>query len=86
MKRTQIQLPDALYARVKRFSAASELSLAEITRRGIELYLERYPEPQIESTAWKLPVVKAGKPKVALADLRSLLANTEGTRSLSSSR
>ena len=41
MIRTQIQLPDDLYRRAKRFGAAREMSLAEMTRRGLELLLDR---------------------------------------------
>jgi hypothetical protein len=39
MTRTQIQLPDELYQRAKAFAAQRELSLAEVTRRGLELFL-----------------------------------------------
>ena len=35
MIRTQIQLPDELYRRVKRLAAEREMSLAEMTRRGL---------------------------------------------------
>ena len=44
MTRTQIQLPDELYERAKRFGSARELSLAEMTRRGLEMFLARFPE------------------------------------------
>ena len=60
MTRTQIQLPDSLYERAKQFAAASELSLAEITRRGIELYLERYPPVDLIDLVFDLMVEHDG--------------------------
>lgn len=77
MTRTQIQLPDSLYERAKQFAAASELSLAEITRRGIELYLERYPPPQLVRSGWKLPTASLGKSSIPLENLRDFLASEE---------
>ena len=46
MTRTQIQLPDELYQRAKAFAAQRELSLAEVTRRGLELFLDRFPSTE----------------------------------------
>ncbi|NJM43805.1 MAG: hypothetical protein HC858_07145 [Brachymonas sp.] len=46
MNRTQIQLPDQLYQRAKLWAEVNECSLAELTRRGLESYLDRYPVPQ----------------------------------------
>lgn len=43
MVRTQIRLPDDLYRRAKQFEEEHEMSLAELTRRGLELLLNRYP-------------------------------------------
>ena len=57
MTRTQIQLPDDLYQRAKSFAAERELSLAEIMRRGLELFLERYPETTPSRRTWTLPKV-----------------------------
>lgn len=45
MTRAQIQLPDELYQRAKAFAAQRELSLAEVTRRGLELFLDRLWKP-----------------------------------------
>ena len=46
MTRTQIQLPDAVFARAKKLCEAREISLAELARRGIEYILSVYaPEP-----------------------------------------
>lgn len=70
MTRTQIQLPDDLYRRAKAFAERKELSLAEMTRRGLELFLARYPDPENSSGGWKLPVVRSGGVKVPLDRLR----------------
>jgi len=81
MTRTQIQLPDELYRRAKNFAAERELSLAEITRRGLELFLERFPESAPRRTKWQLPRVDGGGIKVPLAKLRDMTADDETTRS-----
>ncbi len=51
--RTQIQLPDHLYYRLKRLAEKEETSLAEIVRRAAQLLLEIYPEQAVES--WQPP-------------------------------
>lgn len=81
MTRTQIQLPDDLYHRAKSFAAERELSLAEIMRRGLELFLERYPETAPSRRTWTLPKVDGGGIKVPLSDLRKVAAEDETTRS-----
>lgn len=81
MTRTQIQLPDDLYQRAKSFAAERELSLAEITRRGLELFLERYPESNSAKRNWTLPKVNGGGIKVPLSDLRKIASEEETTRS-----
>ena len=82
MTRTQIQLPDELYRRAKAFGEERELSLAEIARRGIELFISRYPAEPASDREWKLPCVDAGGLKVPLTDLRGIVAEEEATRSL----
>ena len=81
MTRTQIQLPDQLYQRAKTFAADRELSLAEITRRGLELFLDRYPQPSPPSGQWHLPRVDGGGIKVPLEQLTEIAAMDEATRS-----
>lgn len=83
MTRTQIQLPDELYQRAKTFAAERELSLAEITRRGLELFLDRFPSSEPERAAWQLPKVDGGGIKVPLDSLRDLANGDEADRSLS---
>lgn len=77
MTRTQIQLPDELYLRARRFASEREMSLAEMARRGLELLLDRYPSGGIGREAWSLPRVNGGGMKVALGDLRDFAAQDE---------
>ena len=42
MTRTQIQLPDDVYARAKKVAESREISLAELARRGLEYILSVY--------------------------------------------
>lgn len=83
MTRTQIQLPDDLYQRAKTFASQREISLAEMTRRGLELFLARYPEKGACRKGWKLPKVHSGD-KVPLEKLRSIAAEDEEVRGLGS--
>ena len=62
MRKTQIQLPDSLYKRARRFAETREMSLAEVTRRSLELYLDRFPNTPPPAKPWKLPVVDLGGP------------------------
>ncbi len=55
MIRTQIQLPDDVFARAKKVCVAREISLAELARRGIEYILSVYaPEPGAHQE-WRPP-------------------------------
>jgi len=82
MTRTQIQLPDDLYRRAKTFAEQREISLAEVARRGIELFIARFPTESSPDEGWKLPQVDAGGLKVPLEHLREIAASDEATRSL----
>ena len=82
MTRTQIQLPDELYQRAKAFAAKRELSLAEITRRGLELFLDRFPNDEPKRSAWQLPQVDGGGIMVPLESLRDWAREEEADRSL----
>ncbi len=74
MIRTQIQLPDDLYRRAKQFAAEREISLAEVTRRGLEALLDRYP-PSPSPTPWAPPRVTGVTVKVPLSDLKDIAAD-----------
>lgn len=81
MVRTQIQLPDEVYARAKRFCKAREMSFAELARRGVEMVLEVYPEVAEAKAEWRIPVVDAGGVKVPLESVRDIVADEESGRS-----
>lgn len=55
MTRTQIQLPDALYAQAKRIAERHEMSLAELVRRGLEHMVRLYRGDEAPVPDWRLP-------------------------------
>ena len=55
MTRTQIQLPDDVFARAKKVCAAREISLAELARRGIEYILSVYSQDLVGKDEWQPP-------------------------------
>ncbi len=77
--RIQIQLPDEVFARAKRFCKAREMSFAELARRGVEMVREVYPEVAEAKAEWRLPVVDAGGVKVPCETLRDLLKTESAT-------
>lgn len=77
MTRTQIQLPDGLHERAKAFAAKRELSLAEITRRGQEIFLARFPESGSARKNWKPPVIRSGGVMVPLRKLKRIAREDE---------
>jgi len=55
MIKTQIQIPDDLYRRVKRLAESQEWSLAETMRRAAELLLAvRSPGASVNRATWRL--------------------------------
>lgn len=82
MIRTQIQLPDELYHRAKAFAAERELSLAEMTRRGLELFLDRVPTSHEKGEIWELPTFDGGGILVPLEDLRDVAEADESMRAV----
>jgi hypothetical protein len=55
MTRTQIQLPDDVFARAKKVCKAREISLAELARRGLEYILTVYTPELDAKRAWQPP-------------------------------
>ena len=55
MVRTQIQLPDEVFARAKKVCDTREISLAELARRGLEYILTVYSEPASGQSNWQPP-------------------------------
>jgi len=60
MKRTQIQLPDPLYKRIKQVAELNDWPLAEVIRRATELYVQRFPDTCNEKNKWSFPTIDAG--------------------------
>ena len=58
MTRTQIQLPEPLYQRLKKIAAARDWSLAELIRRGMETYVQTCPEVNASTPEWAMPVLR----------------------------
>lgn len=55
MKRTQIQMPDLLFAEVQRVAELQEWSVTEVLRRGAEYMIRRYPPEKSPDIDWSLP-------------------------------
>ncbi len=55
MKRTQIQLPDQLFAAAREVAEQKEISLAELVRRGLEYMVAVTPGAGTTQTEWELP-------------------------------
>lgn len=81
MIRTQVQLPDELYEKAKRFSREREMSLAEVVRRGLEQFLDRYPA-QTPADPWVVPTFDGGGTLVPLEKLKDFSYDDETFRSL----
>ncbi len=79
MIRTQIQLPDNLYRRLRRLADLQEISLAEVIRRAGERELSEHPELEELDQAWHLPAPRALgiRKEISVEDWR-LLANDIG--------
>lgn len=79
MVRTQIQLPDALYANAKQVARQHEISLAELVRRGLEHMLTLYPIERKQPHGWTLPsTLSLGAPLAPPEDWRELANSPPG--------
>ena len=58
MTRTQIQLPEPLFGRLRSIAQLRDISVAEVIRRGMEIYVMSCPEATHEATPWKMPVLR----------------------------
>lgn len=79
MVRTQIQLPDEVYARARQVCASREISFAELSRRGLEYILSVYAPPPRSTAEWKIPTRKMGWKGLSNAALKeqAQLTNSE---------
>ena len=57
MLRTQIQLPEPLFKRLKSIAEMRDLSVAELVRRGMEAYVQTCSEGSPDSN-WVMPVLR----------------------------
>lgn len=55
MIKTQIQLPDELYKKLKLLASYKECTLAELLRRGAEYVISVNPVPQDSRRGWSPP-------------------------------
>lgn len=74
MTKTQIQVPDDLFAAVRKLSEQHKWSLSETFQRGAELLLEAYPdEAPPASQQWQPPTSsKVGWKGLTAAQLRDI--------------
>ena len=56
--RTQIQLPELLFGKLKRIARTRDLSVAEVIRRGMEFYVQTCADPDPPTKPWTLPVLR----------------------------
>ena len=80
MRRTQIQLPDRLYQRLKARATEEESSLADLLRRAGEYYLSLHPVAHSAGT-WSPPEpVDLGEFLASESDWRSMAGDDEVSR------
>ena len=58
MTRTQIQLPEPLFGNLRRIAGVRDISVAELIRRGMELYLKTCPEVAEVGEGWTMPILR----------------------------
>ncbi len=60
MTRTQTQLPDPLYQRLKVIAEQQDWSLSEVMRKAAEHFITRFPEDPKPKTVWTFPTLACG--------------------------
>jgi len=60
MPRTQIQLPDPLYQRLKRIAEQQDWSLSEVMRKAAGHFITRFPEDPKPNAVWRFPTLDCG--------------------------
>ena len=58
MTRTQIQLPEPLFHRLKTIASLRDWSVAELIRRGMETYVQTCPEVSAPKNQWTMPLLR----------------------------
>ncbi len=62
MTRTQLQLPDGLYGRAKSYADYREISMAEVFRNAIEMYMRVHLVDDVALSSvkkWRPPVCRS---------------------------
>lgn len=87
MIRTQIQLPDEVYARARRVCESREIPLAELVRRGIEYILSVYATDSDTGREWHPPTPrKLGWKGLSDAEIKAEAQRTHLDETLSRKR
>ena len=60
MTRTQIQLPNPLYQRLKLIAQQQDWSLSEVLRKAAEHFITRFPEDPNPKPVWRFPTLDCG--------------------------
>jgi len=60
MTRTQIQLPDSLYQRLKEIAEQQDWLLSDVMRKAAEHFVIRFPEDQKPKAVWRFPTLDCG--------------------------
>jgi hypothetical protein len=55
MVKVQVHIPDDLYREAKRIARETEMSFAEVVRRGLEKMVKSYPASRGGSKGWQPP-------------------------------
>lgn len=60
MTRSQIQLPDPLYQRLKMIAEQQDWSLSEVKLKAAEHFVTRFPEAPNPKAVWRFPTLDCG--------------------------
>ena len=60
MIRTQIQLSQTLYQRLKVIAEQQDWSLSEVMRKAAERFVTRFPEEPAPKKVWRFPTLDCG--------------------------
>jgi hypothetical protein len=55
MVKTQVQIPDLLFREAKRLAEETEMSFAEVVRRGLEEIIRHHPPGRTRAEVWAMP-------------------------------
>jgi predicted DNA-binding ribbon-helix-helix protein len=75
MVRTQIQLPEEMYAELKAVAKEREISIAELIRRGAEYMLDILPRGK-KGDELEIPVFDLGPCNLSHAELKEIAQRT----------